>query len=114
MANDLAKGTAVPLVLRILTEGPQHGYGIIQAIKERSGGLVEFTEGTIYPLLHTLEREELLTSSWEALPSGRRRKLYSLTETGAQRLAQLTVDWRHFRSAVDAILGDGEAVVHGV
>ena len=104
------KGTAVPLVLRILAQGPQHGYGIIQEIRERSGGVVEFTEGTIYPLLHTLEREHLLSSSWEVLPSGRRRKLYSLTETGVQRLTQLTADWRQFRSAVDAILSDGEVV----
>lgn len=113
VANDLAKGTAVPLVLRILAEGPQHGYGIIQAIRERSGGMLEFTEGTVYPLLHALERDGLLTSAWEALPSGRRRKLYSLTETGRQRLARLVAEWRQFRSAVDVLLGDVEAVSHG-
>lgn len=113
MANDLAKGTAVPLVLRILTEGPNHGYGIIQEIRQRSGGLVEFTEGTIYPLLHTLEQEGLVASAWETTPSGRRRKLYSLTDAGARRLAHLAADWRQFRAAVDAILGNMEAVVHG-
>lgn len=110
MANDLAKGTAVPLVLRILSEGPQHGYGIIQAIKERSGALVEFTEGTIYPLLHTLERGGLLSAEWEAVPPGKRRKIYSVTKMGLHRLVQVTQEWQRFRTAVDAILGDGEVV----
>jgi PadR family transcriptional regulator PadR len=110
MANDLAKGTAVPLVLRILSEGPQHGYGIVQAIRERSGALVVFTEGTIYPLLHTLEREGLLSAEWEGVPSGKRRKVYSVTNLGLQRLSQVTTEWRKFRTAVDAILGDGEVV----
>lgn len=110
MNQEFVKGTAVPLVLRVLTQGPQHGYGIIQAIREQSGGVIEFSEGTIYPLLHALEREGLLSSAWEVLPSGRRRKLYSLTGRGAERLTRLTADWRQFRSAVDAILGDGEAV----
>lgn len=114
MANDLAKGTAVPLVLRILSEGPQHGYGLILAIRERSGALVEFTEGTIYPLLHTLEREGLLSAEWEVLPSGRRRKVYSLTNMGLRRLSQVTQEWRRFRTAVDAILGDGKVVIDGV
>lgn len=114
MANELAKGTAVPLVLRVLAEGPQHGYGIIQKIRERSGGTLEFTEGTIYPLLHALERGGLLTSVWEVLPSGRRRKLYSLTHRGAERLAELTAEWKRFRSAVDAVLGDVEVAGVGV
>lgn len=114
MANDLAKGTALPLVLRILAEGPQHGYGIIQAIKERSGSLVEFTEGTIYPLLHALEREALLSAEWESLALGKRRKLYALTERGRARLSKATTDWQKFRTAVDSILGDGEvAPSHG-
>lgn len=108
MSKELAKGTAVPLVLRILSDGPQHGYGVIQCIKERSGAFLDFTEGTIYPLLHALEHEGLVSSAWETLPSGRRRKVYQITSRGATRLNDATQEWRRFREAVDSILGHGE------
>lgn len=105
MLKEMAKGTAVPLVLRVLAEGPQHGYGILQSIKERSRAVLEFTEGTIYPLLHTLEHEGLVASEWQSLPSGRRRKVYRLTSTGERRLSEATQEWLRFRTAMDSILG---------
>lgn len=114
MIKELARGTAEPLVLRVLVEGPQHGYGLLQAIRERSGAVLDFTEGTIYPLLHTLEEEGLVTAAWETLPSGRRRKTYAITPAGQQHLANAMADWQRFRGAVDAVFGAGKAVSDGI
>jgi len=114
MIKELARGTAEPLVLRVLAEGPQHGYGILQAIRERSGEVLEFTEGTIYPLLHTLEEEGLVTAAWEVLASGRRRKSYALTPAGEKRLAEARQQWERFRGAMDALFGPGKVVRDGI
>lgn len=105
MIKELSKGTAEPLVLKVLASGPLHGYGIIQAIRERSGDVLEFTEGTIYPLLHSLEHDGLLSAVWEALPSGRRRKVYCITPEGQRRLAEAHGQWQRFRLAVDRVFG---------
>lgn len=113
MIRELARGTAEPLVLRILVEGPQHGYGILQAIRERSGDVLDFTEGTIYPLLHTLEEEGLVTAVWEVLASGRRRKTYAVTPAGEQRLSEARQQWERFRGAMDTLFGPGKVVQHG-
>ncbi|MFZ5816555.1 MAG: PadR family transcriptional regulator [Bacillota bacterium] len=113
MIKELAKGTAEPLVLQILAGSSLHGYGILQAIKERSEGVLEFTEGTVYPLLHALEQEGLLSSVWEALPSGRRRKVYCITPAGQRRLAESREQWRRFRLAIDNIFGLREGVEAG-
>ncbi len=110
MIKELAKGTAEPLVLHILAGGPLHGYGILQAIRERSREVLEFTEGTVYPLLHALEQEGLVSSVWEALPTGRRRKLYCITPAGLRRLSDAKDQWSRFRLAVDSIFGYGEGV----
>lgn len=112
--KELAKGTAEPLVLRILTDGPLHGYGVLQAIKERSEAVIEFTEGTIYPLLHALEQDGLLSSVWEAMPSGRRRKLYCITPAGQRKLTEAKREWTRFQVAIDTILGLRAGVQGGV
>lgn len=108
MLKELARGTALPLILRILAEGPQHGYGLIQSIRQRSGAALEFTEGTVYPLLHGMERDGLVAGRWDTLPSGRRRRVYEITPAGRERLAAAVDHWRTFRAAVDRILGQGE------
>ncbi len=110
MIKELAKGTAEPLVLKVLSEGPQHGYAILQTIRERSDDLLDFTEGTIYPLLHNLESEGLVSSEWQTLPSGRRRKVYRITPAGARRLSEAAQQWSHFRAAVDSILRYGQVM----
>lgn len=109
MIKELAKGTAIPLVLRVLHDGPQHGYGLLRAIRERSGSLLEFTEGTIYPLLHQLELDGLLSSRWDTLENGRRRKTYLITVEGVRRLEEARTEWDRFRSVMDLVLGRGEA-----
>lgn len=72
------------LVLATLEEGPKHGYRIALEVEERSQGAFELQHGTLYPILHRLEKEGLIEGTWEE--EGRRRKVYGLTERGGRRL----------------------------
>ena len=85
-AFELQRGHHRPLVLRILSAGPLHGYAIIAALKDRSDGLFDLPEGTVYPSLHRLEDAGMLTSDWDTA-GGRRRRRYRLAPGGTVRLA---------------------------
>jgi len=92
------------LLLAVMAAGPAHGYAIITAVRERSGGAFDLPEGTIYPALHRLERAGLLASDW-ADASGRRRRVYALTGKGATALAAERAQWRRFAAGMHAVLG---------
>jgi transcriptional regulator len=103
MARDPIKGHLDLLLLRILQDGPAHGYEVITALRERSDGTFDLPEGTVYPALHRLEEAGLLASTWDA--SGvRRRRVYSLTASGATALTREQAAWRRLVSGVGAIL----------
>ena len=101
--KDVLTGQVDLLVLSVLEDGPAHGYALVEAIRERSTGVFDLAEGTIYPALYRLERKRLVTSEWQVV-AGRRRRLYSLTTRGRTELEQRRVDWRRFSSAVEAVL----------
>lgn len=82
---------------------PLHGYALIEALREGSGGVFNYPEGTIYPALHQMERERLILSDWDASGS-RRRRLYRLTSSGEAVLAQRADAWTKYASAVGAVL----------
>ena len=84
--RELVKGTTVPIVLRLLTEREMYGYEIVKVVNERTGGLFEWKEGTLYPCLHSLEAGGLLLSHWREAPSGRKRKYYRITAKGRAQL----------------------------
>ena len=107
MEAEMLKGHLDAIVLAALENGPAHGYAIIEAIKNRSGGTFDLPEGTIYPALHRLEQAGLLSSTWTTPPSGRRRRVYALTKTGSARLAQGRKAWGRFAKAVESSLGGG-------
>ena len=88
----------------MLAAGPAHGYAIISALRDRSGGTFDLPEGTVYPALHRLEDAGLLASSW-ADADGRRRRVYGLTDKGAAALAAQRTEWRRFATSVQAVLG---------
>lgn len=92
------------LILASLAEEPAHGYAVLQRLKQRSSGAFDLAEGTIYPALHRLERDGLLSSSW-SIQSGRRRRVYSLTSSGRATLRTRRRDWTQFARAVEAVLG---------
>ena len=89
----------------MLAAGPAHGYAIISALRERSEGSFDLPEGTVYPALHRLEEAGLLRSSWAADTGRRRRRVYALTDQGAEALAAQQTEWRHFTRSVQAVLG---------
>ena len=103
MRADALNGQLDPLVLATVAETPAHGYVILQRLKERSGGVFDLAEGTIYPALHRLERDGLLQSSW-SIEQGRRRRVYRVTRAGHSALAARRREWRHFSLAVEAVL----------
>ena len=98
------KGTLPTLILEALEHEPSHGYLIAQQIKQRSRGVLDFKEGTLYPALHKLEKEGLLVSH-ESMESGRPRRYYRITESGHSSLAKDRVEWRQLSQAVTLILG---------
>jgi transcriptional regulator len=98
------KGNLDLLLLSVLAAGPAHGYAIIAALRQRSDGMFDLPEGTIYPALHRLESSGQLSSSW-AEADGRRRRVYALTQAGAEALAAEQTQWRRFAHGVQAVLG---------
>jgi DNA-binding PadR family transcriptional regulator len=104
MKREQLKGHLDLLLLTVLVAGPAHGYAIISALRERSEGTFDLPEGTIYPALHRLEAARLLSSSW-ASADGRRRRVYALTDAGAEALAAERSEWRRFAHGMQAVMG---------
>lgn len=91
--KDLVAASATPLVLGILSGGESYGYAILKRVTELSGGRMQWTDGMLYPLLHRLERQELIASSWSTADNGRRRKHYAITAAGREALAERQEQW---------------------
>ena len=104
MKADAFNGQLDSLILAIVAEEPGHGYVILQRLRERSTGVFELAEGSLYPALHRLERDGLLGSSWSA-DGGRRRRVYGITPAGRSALQERRQEWRRFSAAVAAVLG---------
>src|SRR4051794_13141014 len=105
MRGDVLKNHLELLALTALTDGPGHGYAIIGAIRARSGGEFELLEGSLYPALHRLERDGLVSSSWSQV-GGRRRRVYKLTRKGRAVFQEQERDWRRFERAMNLVLAD--------
>lgn len=107
--QQLKKGSSVPLILVLLAERPTYGYQIIQELRRRSEGYFEMQEGLLYPALHQMERDGLLTSEWRRVRAARRRKYYFITEKGRKVLADSVVEWATFTEKLMALIGGGRA-----
>lgn len=103
MKTERVTGHLDLLLLGTVHAQPSHGYGVITALRDRSDGAFDLTEGSVYPALHRLEAAGLLASRWEPV-DGRRRRIYSLTEAGSQALEVQRRDWRAVVAAVEAVL----------
>jgi PadR family transcriptional regulator, regulatory protein PadR len=99
------KGTLPTLILESLAQEAGHGYRIAQKIKERSQGVLDFKEGTLYPALHKLESEGMV-ESYESVENGRARRHYRITRAGRGMLAKDRAEWRLLSRAVGSILGE--------
>lgn len=107
MANDreLLKGNTPTLILTVLADGPQHGYAIASEIQKRSGDVLKFKHGTLYPALHALELDGLIVGAWEHGGSDRPRRVYRISEAGSAELAKRLKAWREFSSAIESVIG---------
>ena len=102
--EDLVRGSIVPIILQLLKEKAMYGYEIAKVVNERTGGKLEWKEGTLYPALYRLESGKLVTSRWEHAPSGKKRKYYSISRKGLAELEVRTVEWKEFSYAVNSLL----------
>jgi len=103
MRPELLKGHLDALLLAVLEDGPQHGYAVIEALRDGSSGALDLPTGTVYPALHRLERAGLIVSVWQTV-GGRRRRTYQLTAAGRQALGEQRAVWDQFSAAVTTLL----------
>jgi DNA-binding PadR family transcriptional regulator len=92
------------LVLSVLDGGEAHGYRVIEHLRAASGGVFDLPEGTVYPVLHRLERAGYLRSRW-AKGAGPKRRVYTLTSRGRRALDGQKESWQAFTRAVSAVIG---------
>lgn len=107
MARELRRGTLELIVLHVLASGEAYGYEIVTKIAEESGGALEVTDGTLYPVLYRLERAGFVTVRWDTPGRGVPRKYYQLTEDGRRELAAMSEEWFTFAGAMSRLLGRG-------
>ena len=90
---DLLQGTLDMLVLRALSLGPLHGYGIVQRIRQLSDDLLTVEQGSLYPALYRMEQRGWIKSKWGTNETGRKAKFYRLSTTGSKQLAREEQSW---------------------
>ena len=101
---DLLQGTLGVLILKALSWGPNHGYGIARWIEETAGEDLPIEEGSLYPALHRRPARGLVTSAWTTSETNRRVKSYTLTEQGRARLRAEVSRWANFSASVSRVL----------
>jgi PadR family transcriptional regulator PadR len=100
----LLPGTLDLLILKAVSLGPLHGYGVLLRIEQISASALLVEQGALYPALFRLVRQGLLRASWGTSESNRRAKFYELTPAGRRRLRQETSDWKRLVDAMSAVL----------
>lgn len=110
---EILQGTLDLLVLRVLRNGPNHGYGIAKRLREASEEVILVEEGTLYPALHRLEKRGAIESEWRMSDTNRRAKYYRLTTDGRAKLAAETSAWATLSGAIDRVLGAARSVSGG-
>ena len=97
---ELLQGTLDLIVLQSLLWGPRHGYGLVQHIRATSHGVLQVDAGSLYPALHRLERQKLVTATWETSERRQRVRVYRLTRAGRTQLTAQRSRWQQFSGAV--------------
>ena len=103
----LVAGSSTLLVLSLLDKGDMYGYQMIEELSRRSNNTFQMQEGTLYPILHGLEKGKYLTSYQQQAPTGRMRKYYRLTHRGRELLEEKRREWEAFRQGVGDVLSGG-------
>jgi len=102
--SDLLQGTVDLLILKTLTRGPLHGWGISKRIQTLSNHVLAVQQGSLYPALHRLEHQGWIAAEWKETELGRGAKFYRLTRDGRERLERELESWKRLSSAVGLLL----------
>ena len=103
------QGTLDVLILKTLSWGPMHGYGIASWIERCTDATLQIEDGSLYPALHRMERKDWIAFEWRITENGRRAKYYSLTDEGRAKLGRDTRAWASFAGAVSKVLDSARA-----
>ena len=103
---ELLQGTLDMIVLQTLRWGPRHGYGIAQMVKANSANALQVDTGSLYPALHRLERQKLISAEWDTSENGQRVRVYQLTAAGRRHLVSEKSRWEQLTNAIAAILAE--------
>ena len=101
---DLLQGTLDMLILKAVSLGPLHGYGVLLRIQQISSGRLEIQQGSLYPALFRLEHQGLIAGEWGESENKRRAKYYSLTPAGRRRFQEQTRDWNRMADIIAGVL----------
>ncbi len=112
--DGIAPSLPTLLVLRALEDSPSHGYRIARWIEEQSENMLTLREGTLYPLLHQLEKEGLIHGQWQTEGTDRPSKVYELTDSGHVLLDQERQAWNQRAAAISKVLSNSPGVNHGL
>ena len=102
--SDLLQGTLDVLILKTLSPGAMHGWGISQRIQQLSQDVLAVNQGSLYPALHRLELKGWIEAEWGSSENNRKARFYSLTRSGRRQLAEETESWERFVAAVGRVL----------
>lgn len=102
--KELAKGSTTMLVLEMLKDENMYGYQLIKKLSEKSKNVFELKEGTLYPILHGLEANNLITSYWNETAT-KKRKYYAITEKGKKSLKEKEEEWKIFSDSINQVIG---------
>ena len=106
---DLVQGTLDLLVLKMLALEPLHGWAIAQRLRQVSDDVLRVSDGSLYPALHKLESDGLISARWRTTENNRRARFYELTRLGRRRLNKETADWKRLSAAISHIVAIEEA-----
>jgi PadR family transcriptional regulator len=102
--SDLLQGTLDLLVLKALDVAPMHGWGITERIQQWSGNVLQVNQGSLYPALARLERQDFIAAEWRTTENNRQARYYSLTRSGRKALAAERKQWERLSTAVSLVL----------
>jgi len=102
---ELLPGTLDVLILKAVSLGRLHGYGVLLRIEQISGGALQIQQGALYPALYRLEHQGLIESEWGTSENNRRAKFYRLTAQGRRRLGTEVASWNRLADAMSQALG---------
>ena len=105
ISKELLKGSTAIMILKVISEGETYGYELVQRLYHKSQGTFKLNEGTLYPILHMLEKEGHVTSYEGQSETGRSRRYYRITVQGKLHLSARMEEWQVFSDAVTMVLG---------